>query len=535
MPTSSTAHTRHDRCEIASLLEECDTATARGQSERAFCREAGIARSTLRDAAEREVFIDAPDLTVAFFTSPEGHLFLRRIVLAAHFAMTLLGPCGVALVCTFLRLSGLSPFVACSYGAQQRLNTRLLEQVAAFGQAEQARLGTAMPSKKVWLCEDETFFPRILLLALDALSGFIFVEHFAERRDAATWTAQVSTALKGLRVEVIGFTSDLAKGLVAHAKNAFCLNVTPDLFHAQYEVTGGCCAALGSQTRALEEALKVAQEKGADKLGREEATVAVLLAEARERQSRMSAALEAMSDATHPFDVQTGQYRSSKQVEAELHEMLDEAEAVADEAELSEASHEAIGKTRRAVAAMAESIDGFHARLNAALGEMRLPVRQECAMRQRVLPALYLRAVAERSGDSEKSRELEARAQALVAPLQEDEDSPMLELSEAAVAYLETQGREWVSWYVRASSCAEGRNGQLSLRHHSLHTLGDKKLPALTAVHNFWSQRDDGTTAAERFFEQKPLDLFAWLLDIMPDLPYPAQNRPRVAPSPLLN
>jgi hypothetical protein len=57
----------------------------------------------------------------------------------------------------------------------------------------------------------------------------------------------------------------------------------------------------------------------------------------------------------------------------------------------------------------------------------------------------------------------------------------------------------------------------------------------LTVLHNFWSRRGDGTTAAERFFEQKPQDLFEWLLDEMPDLPHPAQKRPRVAPSPLLN
>jgi len=32
-------------------------------------------------------------------------------------------------------------------------------------------------------------------------------------------------------------------------------------------------------------------------------------------------------------------------------------------------------------------------------------------------------------------------------------------------------------------------------------------------LHNFFIRQKDGTTAAERFFGQKPRDLFTWLLD----------------------
>jgi hypothetical protein len=108
-------------------------------------------------------------------------------------------------------------------------------------------------------------------------------------------------------------------------------------------------------------------------------------------------------------------------------------------------------------------------------------------------------------------------------------------LSEAAVAELLRVGGTLVTQHVRASSGTEGRNGQLSLRHHSLHSLSKAKLSALTVVHNFWMQRPDGTTPAERFFGRRPRDLFEWLLDIMPGLPRAAQKRPHVAPSPLLN
>ena len=80
--------------------------------------------------------------------------------------------------------------------------------------------------------------------------------------------------------------------------------------------------------------------------------------------------------------------------------------------------------------------------------------------------------------------------------------------------------------FQRSSSCVEGRNGQLSLRHHSLHRLSNRKLKAQTVVHNFFIKRRDGTTAAERFFGAAPKDLFEVLLEKV-DLPgRPARKRP---------
>jgi hypothetical protein len=53
---------------------------------------------------------------------------------------------------------------------------------------------------------------------------------------------------------------------------------------------------------------------------------------------------------------------------------------------------------------------------------------------------------------------------------------------------------ECADLFQRSSSAVEGRNGQLSLHHHGRHRLSDRKLAALTAVHNFHIRRADGTT-----------------------------------------
>jgi hypothetical protein len=527
---ASTPSPRHPRLEIAALLAEREKALAAGQSEREFCKGVDVPRSTLRDEADRVRRLDmAPEL-VTFYSSPQGQMQLMRIVLAAHFVMTLQGCCGVALVSTFLVLAGLGSFVGTSHGAQQGINTWLQKQVVVFGQEERGRLGKTMPRRAIWLCEDETFFPQMVLVAIEALSDYVLVECTAKQRDAATWNVVLSEQLAGLPVDVVGLTADRAKGIAAHAQQSFGLEVTPDVFHVEHDVGKVTAAPLASRVRAAEEQLQQMRQQGAD-----DKVAVEKLVEAREQQQRMSAAIEGLGESCRPYDERTGEIRTGEQVEVDLNEMLDEAEAAAMSAGLAQASYKGIEKARRALHAMAASVDGYHQRVTLCLEALHLPEEIKSAMRDRVLPALYLERIAEQSRDAATKQRLHDRAKVLITPLQDEETSPMMLLSEAAVADLLRLGSSWVAQYVRASSNVEGRNGQLELHHHGRRGLNEAKLAALTVTRNFWTRRPDGTTAAERFFQQQPRDLFEYLLDVMPDLPRPAQQRPHVAPPPLLN
>ena len=86
-------------------------------------------------------------------------------------------------------------------------------------------------------------------------------------------------------------------------------------------------------------------------------------------------------------------------------------------------------------------------------------------------------------------------------------------LSEAEQSALHQQAQELAEVFQRSSSNVEGRNGYLSLRNHQLRGLDrPRKRACLTAVHNFFLTRTDGTTAAERFFGQKPRSMFTAIL-----------------------
>ena len=84
--------------------------------------------------------------------------------------------------------------------------------------------------------------------------------------------------------------------------------------------------------------------------------------------------------------------------------------------------------------------------------------------------------------------------------------------------------------FQRSSSPVEGRNGSLSLRNHQRRGLDHpRKRACLTAGHHFFLTRPDGTTAAERFFGQKPRSMVAAILASVNIPPAPLRPPRRAA------
>ena len=111
--------------------------------------------------------------------------------------------------------------------------------------------------------------------------------------------------------------------------------------------------------------------------------------------------------------------------------------------------------------------------------------------------------------DGEPLRELAKRLRApLFAP-----GGVLSALSSEAQTHLHAEAKRLATVFQRSSSHVEGRNGSLSLRSHQLRGLDlPRKRECFTAMHNFFLTRPDGTTAAERFFGQKPRSMFAAIL-----------------------
>ena len=555
MPEDTPPRKKHWKREVIAEAMSKLEAGQPVESQRQVAEEAGIPRSTLQHWLERRDTLDADPAVVAFFESPAGVAFLHRLVLAAHVVMTLVGPGGIRLVCLFLELTGLHVFVAASYGPQQKVSVAIEKAVVEFAQAEKQRLAQGMSPQQITVCQDETFHPETCLVAIEPVSNYILLEKYAENRKAETWTQSMAEATQGLPVELVQSTSDEGRGIRHHVEEDLGIQHSPDVFHVQHDVVQGSSGVLARRKRQAEQAVaeaaqQVSQLKAAsatnikpDGLADDAAARVQRLEMAQAQEQKAQAALETItgqhqrvqaavagiSTAYHPYDWETGAARRADQLADALAQRWSEIEAVAAEASLPERCVKKIQKAKRVVVEMVATLAFFWLTVRAKVEALALAPAVEQAVYNHLIPAIYLHLVSEKTSDPQQRQTLQTKSDELLAPLVRH-DGPLAGLAQAEIHVLETVALDCAQLFQRSSSCVEGRNGQLALRHHSLHRLTDRKLAALTTVHNYFIRRSDGTTAAERFFGAKPKDLLAWLLERV-DLPgWSAQKRSQPQP-----
>jgi Family of unknown function (DUF6399) len=546
---------RYTRSETARYLHDRLNPDRPGQSARHVARTAGIPHTTLRYWEQRQQHTDAPAELVAFFESPAGLALLKRLLLALHLVFQQQGTAGIRPLCRFLELAHLAPFVAASYGPHQRLATLLQELLGQYDQEQRQQLAPRMKAKAITLCEDENFHgAQPCLVAIEPVSNFLVLEVYRPQRDADTWTSVVSAALQGLPVTVVQVTSDLAKGLQAHAKNGLAAQHSPDLMHVQADLHKATGLPLHRHLEAAQQRLAQAQEGVRDwteryrqhqagirapgrppdfpqRIGWAQQAADYWEQQVRQRQGRQDQVQEAirgLGEDYHPFDAQTGQAVSAEQMQRRLEQRLQMVEQLAAQAEVSDAGREKIAKARRVLPRLVASLAWFWHSVRLLLESLELSEAAERAVYEQLLPGLYWGAAAERARTAADKKRLRGLAATCVAQAW-SAAGVLSGLGEELKEVVKQVGAEGVSRFVRASSCVEGRNGQLSLHHHGCHALSPGKLKALTVLHNYFIERADGSTAAERFFGQKPADVFEWLLERFPDPPRPAKQGRKAA------
>ena len=156
--------------------------------------------------------------------------------------------------------------------------------------------------------------------------------------------------------------------------------------------------------------------------------------------------------------------------------------------------------------------------------ELELSEEQERVVREKLLPGHYWEKAAGRARTAEERARLKQMAERLKKQAWR-EGGELSKLSEEAKREVEEVARETAGLFCRSSSCVEGRNGRLSLQQHGHSRVSERRLKALTVIHNYAVKRGDDTTAAQRFFGQQHQDVFSWLLQRMPSLPRPARKR----------
>jgi hypothetical protein len=190
---------------------------------------------------------------------------------------------------------------------------------------------------------------------------------------------------------------------------------------------------------------------------------------------------------------------------------IDTIRRSAQQAGLRQSGLERRAKAERVVPKMPATIEFVSQSVRQRVSRLALPQPVSYARQAHLIPSYYRERVAATKLVREGAplREL---AERIRTPLFAA-GGPCRALTPLEQGWLKQQAAQRAEVFQRSSSNVEGRNGDLSLRHHQRRGLDHpRKRTCLTAVHNFFLTRPDETTAAERFFGQTPRSMFAALL-----------------------
>lgn len=473
---------------------------------------------------------------------------MHQLTIAAQFTMNQLSPCGVDVFGKFLQLSQLDKFVASSHGTLHRQSVQMEDAINQFGKQEGKALSLKMRKKKISICEDETFHPEICLVAIEPVSNFILLEEYSEKRDAESWSDALKTAITDFPVEIIQSTSDEGKGLLKHVEQSLNAHHSPDLFHVQQELTRATSAPLNAKIKQAEKTHENSKKKreNLEKKQQEEnklpenpalcttlerdiilaeiaeETALVRLNELKTFQEDARESKRALGFAYHPYDLETGKPQTAEIVSEKIEKHYTKIKLIA-AADLSENSMNRLEKAHRVFRGMIHTIAFFWSFVEQNIASIGLSPEMESIMRDILIPGFYLQLASKKARNSRERYRLTRMSQELSGRL--DMLFEWCVLPESIQNHLKTIAQDCANIFQRSSSCVEGRNGYLSLRHHGSHQLSKRKLNALTVIHNYFIQRPDKTTAAERFFESKTNNLFGFLLDNLDVSARPAKSR----------
>jgi hypothetical protein len=236
---------------------------------------------------------------------------------------------------------------------------------------------------------------------------------------------------------------------------------------------------------------------------------------ARHEHPRLSAqraqvlqSIRAIGQAYHFVDVERGVRRNGKLIAGDIQQHIDTIRTIAQQEHLSETCMDRLEKAQRGVPKMQATVECVSGYVRQQVNRLELAPPPSFALQAPLIPSYSLDRVAQRRTvtEGEPLRELAERRR---APLCEP-GGTFGQLSAEAQAQLHQRAQTLAAVFQRSSSNVEGRNGYLSLRNHQLRGLDlPRTRECLTAIHNFFLTRPDGTTAAARFFGQKPRSMFA--------------------------
>ena len=470
-----------------------------------------------------------------FWETEVGEAWLRRMMLATLYIFGLDCHVGADKLAQFFKLIRIDTHVGVSPSAL-RQQLRHMENLLPLFQ-QQCENSASVQPRTIVAAMDETFFGDFLILVLmDLSSGYLFLEEISDDRRFDTWYKKAIPRLKALGIEVNHAVSDRAKALIKLAITGFDCQSGADLFHVQQDISKWLGAVIGrrhEQAKAqLETAAALLQKKTDNNLAE---LVQVVDAERVYQQIKETRAayhenLAGISEEVHPFSFEPKKINRAELVISRLERRAQAFEKIAQSQAITDLK-QTMNKFRNQVNDLAANVETWWLWVMEILTGLSVDEATENWLIYSLLPTVYWHQQLHKT-QNPKQREKYRQAWQQAAQ--------HLQANAFTVTLSECELQRWLEWaewmarnFHRSSSAVEGRNGYLSQMYHNGRGLTEKRLRALTVIHNYGLKRVDGTTAAMRLFGQTFPDLFSWLMAEMGDLPLPRKGKKRIDRNPL--
>ncbi len=478
-----------------------------------------------------------------FWETEAGQAWLCLLVIGMLYVFGLKGNQGAERMSEFLKLIRVNSHVGVSPSALRTMLNKMEELLVEFGRMQEEKPrqkgGTG---REIVGSGDETWFnDQMLLVLLDLVSGYLVMEEAATDRSYETWDVKAQSRLHQLGLNVRHFVSDRGKALVKLATSSFGCLAGADIFHAQYDISKWLGRSLHGKLGRASQQLQEAEEKmtsleerkaGPEEIAPQKQSIEQCQAELKGIEAGRQAydqAQRLVSAGVHVFSVEENTPQTSEQVENRLEEQAQRFEEIAQEQSVPDPK-DALGKFRRQLKDVASIIDVWWLWTTQSL-EPSLGAELRYWLLYILLPVIYWHHQLHKTQNPEMKKLYATawqKAQAVYA------------LHPVTQTMSQDDLDRWCSWaewasgnFHRASSAVEGRNGSLAQSYHNGRGLTNRRLAALTTIHNYDTRRRDGSTPAERLYGEQFPDLFDWLLGQMGALPLPRKARQPVVHDPL--
>lgn len=455
-----------------------------------------------------------------FFETEAGQQFVTRLFYLVIFIFGLKSGVGSEMISLFFSTLMLSAYVAHSESYLRTTLNKMRANISTYDDDIMETVLESCENKSLHLGGDETFFGKQLFLTLmDLPSGFLLNESISNNRKFSTWLEATKAKLSRLK----NIKSFIMDGGTAIKKLSDTLEVSRivDLYHVLQDATRAFGAQFSAKNRNLDKQIKTI--KSSDDLSDEEKSRAEkTLNEKRDTLNKSEglykSSLFSLSTQCHPFK-EVCQALGSDELEQMMLADVKRMRNVMASCNLSDKRH-LLDRCERRVKPLSSLNDHWHAWVKAAVQIKTSDPQEQAWATECLLPLCYWQWQLKKSKRNKKQRDYYKH--------QVDQANKQFASFPLTAQYLT---KDWEDWgiamsfkYQRTTSAVEGRNARLSYHYFSSKGIRENHVKSLTAIHNFWIKRTDGTTACERLCGFKPPDMFEWLLQRMGSVAMPGKK-----------